>query len=166
MQVDFVVGSSRMIIRRLAVLGVAMAACGAAWGQAPPPDFRLSPPYEDMLSAVAGAGCDRKETRSYIRFFCEKGQAAWYFTRAGRLEHPGYKTLPAYRVQDRDDVLDANRGLRQIDGFGRFDSAEKRDAYMAWMREVFVDLSESTSDPGIIPKFKREPRGKLYPLEP
>ena len=154
-----------MISIRLAAATVAiLAACGAAQAQRPP-GYELSAPYEDMFRAVTDAGCERKETGSFIRFFCEKGDAVWYFTQAGRVEHPGYRVLPVFRW-GRDDNWAANRALRQINGFGRFDSAEKRDAYMAWMRQVVADQSESTRDTAIIPQFKREPRGKLYPLEP
>jgi hypothetical protein len=148
------------------VAAVAMlAACGAAALGQTRPGYELSAPYEDVFRAVTEAGCERKETRSYIRFFCEEGQAFWYFTQVGRPEHPGYRALPSYWGRE-NGAGTASRALRQINGFGRFDSAEKRDAYLAWMREVSADSAKSATDPGLIPKFKREPRGKLYPLEP
>jgi hypothetical protein len=60
--------------------------------------------------------------------------------------------------------MDANRSLRIL-GFNRFGSAQERDAFMAWMREVRGDWSKSVGSQ-TAPKLKREPRGKLYPLEP
>jgi len=138
-----------------------IAAGGAAQAQTRP-GYELSAPYEDVFRAVTEANCERKETKSFIRFFCEEGDALWYFTQAGRLEHPGYRALPLFRGA-RDETWAANRALRQISGFGRFDSRERLDAYMAWMREVVRDQSELARD-AATPKFKREPRGKLYPL--
>ena len=141
-----------MISIRLAAIVAMLAASGAAQAQRPAS-------YEEMPKTVTEANCERKETKSFIRFFCEEGRAFWYFTQAGKLEHPGYRALPAGRWS-WDDTGAANRALQRINGFGRFDSAEKRDAYLAWMREVSADSSSDAASP----QFKREPRGKLYPL--
>jgi hypothetical protein len=151
-----------MSFGRLAALAVIAAAGGAAWGQAPQPDYpRPLPNYDEALAAVTEAGCERKETANHIRFVCEEGEAVWYFTRGDRQEHPGYRVLPAYRMVPNGGVAS---NLRRIDGFGRFESARERDAYVAWMRVVLKDWSENA--PRRFDKPKRDPRGKLYPLEP
>ena len=146
-----------MSLVRLAALGLAaIVVCGRAQAQTPSPDFQpLAPPYEEMLGAVAEAGCERSETSSFIRFFCEEGRAVWYFSQAGRLKHPDYRVLPAYRARGPADIAATNRALQQIKGVTWFDSAEELDAFMVWMREVIADSSEIARSAGPVPRFKR-----------
>ena len=148
-----------MSVGRLAAVGVAVGlACGAAWGQAPGIDLP-KPAYDEAFAAVSDAGCARTETATFIRFVCEegKGGAVWYFTRA-ESKHPLYRALPAEKLMQTGRVPEIHNSVR-------FDSAEERDAYLAWSREMIVDWSQSMPIRRPAPA-KRDRRGKLYPLEP
>jgi hypothetical protein len=155
------------MIRKLVVAGAAAwLAGGVAWGQ-------TKPDYDEALTAVVDGGCERTETERYIRFFCEEGQAFWYFTHDGTPEHEAYFVAPAYPVlfkpftvlppdkQDVPIVSHFGRG-RPAGANGREEARERMKAWQVWQREV---LEASRKDAENMPPPRRD-RGKLYPLEP
>jgi hypothetical protein len=156
-----------MIAGRLAAFGIVVAAaCGAAWGQARPPlDYVPKPGPEEALSAVLEAGCERSETASYVRFHCKEGEALWYFTPAGHAAHPSYLVFADHQLTYDNAIIPDRKPRSGRLGFGRGGSGIDHDAFSAWNREVFK--SWMASAPRVSPRFgEREPRGKLYPLEP
>ena len=165
-----------MSIVRLAALGLALVATsGAASAQVE------KPTYEQALNAVTAgvlAGqCERTEAERYIRFYCEEGEALWYFTIEGRPEHEAYYVAPARpAVQGRLVVPRRDPGMRPdnapvFSNFGhgtlspRAASAEERlersKAQQAWMKDV---IEASREDAERMNRPKRD-RGRLYPLE-
>jgi hypothetical protein len=137
--------------------GVALAAAavgGAAWGQAGP-----KPSYDGALTAVIEGGCQRTQAERYVRYFCEEGEAFWYFTHEGRPEHAAYFVAPAYR--DLPDRFASNFG--HGDPYAtknREEAQERMKAWLAWQRDI-IEISKA--DAASMP---RQRRGKRYPLEP
>jgi hypothetical protein len=150
---------------RLAVLGVAALlcamVCGAAWSQA----RQAAPSPEKALAAVIEAGCKRAEADSFIRFHCEEGQALWYFTREGRPEHPAYLVFHDRQLDHSGLIIPDGELPQGRFGFGRGDSGSDHEAFKVWNKEVLKSWTRTA--PHVSPFFgKREPRGKVYPLDP
>ena len=156
-----------MMIRKLVLAGAAAwLASGAAWGQE-------RPSYDEALTAVVDGGCERTEAERYVRFFCEEGEAFWYFTHEGTPEHEAYFVAPAYPlVVDRFSALPRDKqDVPVITNFGRGrpagandreEARERMKAWQAWQREV---VEVSRKDVENMPPPKRD-RRKLYPLQP
>jgi hypothetical protein len=142
-----------MTLGRAAVAAAVVSAWAPAWGQQSPPA------YEEALAAVSEGRCERAETDRHIRFYCEEGEALWYFTPERHTAHPTYFVAPGRTISTKAPIVGGTKG--------RFASEEAsqewRAARVAWMRDIFAVWRADAQR--LQPAPKRD-GGRFYLLDP